>query len=103
MRGAPVEISFAPNTISHPAFTNHGPGSYHAKVNELAGERLADTTVGSYTSKVRAFVLFCQMCGLMTRVSGSYLGAIGSVELPTITPTLLCIHTTRDTRPTTAS
>eukprot|EP00035_Acanthoeca_spectabilis_P018367 m.389923 g.389923 ORF g.389923 m.389923 type:complete len:513 (-) comp16753_c0_seq61:10408-11946(-) len=66
----PQEFDLSMRTsVSHPSFSTRHP--LHKAVNELAGSRLADTTVASYSSKVLKFAQFCTTYSLWV-CSGDY-------------------------------
>lgn len=83
-------VTFKPDPITHPGFTSRTSDSLHARVNELAGNRFADSTLKSYTSRVNLFVIFCQVYALLIFTAHYVPGRLGTVLLPTITPALLC-------------
>lgn len=73
--------------MSHPAFPDTGqPTSLHATVNRWIGHQFADSTLGSYTSKLRKFVLFLHLHLLLVVTNTR------KVLIPTVTPTLVCFY-----------
>lgn len=85
-----VNIDFTPGNISHPAFTDRGPQSLHAYVNELAKAFFSESTVESYTSKLHKFAEFCRQHGLLVELGITLPGRPPVLTLPPITPVLMC-------------